>query len=576
LRCREVLTLRPKKKRGICRTPYLFAKEELSSARIQPVMGFGIAQGADSWGEYRMAMNRLFVTENSARDESSVELWWQSWWFWALLALVSTVPFLLSPLPPLSDLFSHMGRYHVMLDQGKSPLLARYYEFHWGLLPNLGQDLLMVPFGRVFGAERGALILSALIPPAMVLGFRALSKAAHGSVQPMALLALPFSYSFTFLYGFMNYHTGLIVLLWTMVAWYRSAGWSPALRYGVLVLLAAIAWVCHLSAWALIVVAVAAFEFSAAFELYGWQLMRTLPRAALRTLPLLLPALLTLAKPHFEAAAVAAAGSGGSMWNLGAFKLKFFWILFPLRDELAPLDLASLAVIGLIPVLLLFLGKLRLDRGLILFAAGVFALFWILPTALMNGFYADLRLLPVAWFAALLACRSPAEGRDRGWIAIFATALFLVRIGFTTHGWIDRGNELTKELHAIDQMPQGARIEVIAPLRMCKSWANEGYSHLPSLAIIRRNAFANSEWDIPGQQLMQPIAARGTLYNTATSLALPGSGCSGKTVEEMLAGLPRDRFDYVWMFKIKAPASSSAWLTPVFQGPRGTLYAIRH
>jgi hypothetical protein len=524
-----------------------------------------------------MAKNRLFVTDHSARAEQGVILWWQSWWFWALLALVSTVPFLLSPLPPLSDLFSHMGRYHVMLDHGRSPWLQRYYAFHWGILPNLGQDLLMVPFGRLFGAERGALILSAMIPPAMVLGFRALSKAAHGSVQPVALLALPFSYSFTFLYGFMNYHTGLVVLLWTMVFWYRTTGWSIAARYGVLVLLAAIAWICHLSAWALVVVAVAAFEFSASFELHGWRLARTLPRAALRTIPLLLPALLSLAKPHVEAVA-AAAGSGGSIWQLGGFKLKLFWLAFPLRDEWAPLDLGSLALIALIPLGLLLLGKLRLERGLILFAAGVFALFWIIPTALMNGFYADLRLLPVAWFAALLACRSTGggEGEARRWVALFATALFVVRIAFTTHGWIDRGHELNQELHALDRMPQGARIAVIAPLRTCKSWANEGYSHLPSLAIVRRDAFANSEWDIPGQQLMQPLAARGTGYNMATSLALPGSDCSGKTVDALLTGLPRDRFDYVWMFKAQASPETGAWLKPVFRGPRGVLYAVAH
>ncbi|HXD02474.1 MAG TPA: hypothetical protein VN627_04120, partial [Novosphingobium sp.] len=90
------------------------------------------------------------------------------------------LPFMCTPLPPLGDLYSHIGRYHVMLTHGESPYLDRYYEFHWALIPNMGQDLLMVPVGRLLGAERGGILLSALILPATILGIRAVSIAAHG------------------------------------------------------------------------------------------------------------------------------------------------------------------------------------------------------------------------------------------------------------------------------------------------------------------------------------------------------------------------------------------------------------
>jgi hypothetical protein len=513
-----------------------------------------------------MASNRLFFVDHPARVEAADASWWRAAWFWWLLALISTIPFLLTPLPPLGDLFSHMGRYHVMLNYEKSAWLQRYYTFHWGVVPNLGQDLLMAPIGRIFGVERGAILLSALIPPAMILGFKALSEAAHGRVEATALLALPFSYSFTYLYGFMNYHTGVVVLIWTLLFWLRSSQWPAAIRYAALAALSAAAWLCHLSAWALVVIGVGALEVAAAYDRRGWRLLSEWPSLLLRMVPVLAPAALAVLEPHVAATPLKLDYTG--------YHLKLYWLAFPLRDQWAPLDVASLAASALVPAALAFKGRLKLHLGLWLFAAATFALFWIVPTALMNGFYADLRLLPVAWFAVLLACRTSASGKLQTRLALFALALFAVRLGFTSYGWYERGRQLNTELEAIHLMPQGARIDVIAPLRTCKSWANDSLTHLASLAIVRRDAFANSEWDIPGQQLMQPIYLRGTPYNTATTLRLPGSTCAGKSASEALAGLPRNRFDYVWMFRAQAPAETRAWLKPVFRGPQGVLYAV--
>jgi hypothetical protein len=84
----------------------------------------------------------------------------------------------------------------------------------------------------------------------------------------------------------------------------------------------------------------------------------------------------------------------------------------------------------------------------------------------------------------------------------------------------------------------------------------------------------NTEWDIPGQQLMRPIYARDLDFDAWASVAPRGANCSGRDAAEALAGLPRDRFDYVWIFTVP-PACGRGWLEPVFKGPRGTLYAVR-
>ena len=63
------------------------------------------------------------------------------------------IPLIYPPIPPLVDLFGHMGRYRVELDLAHSPYLQRYYDYHWAAIGNLGVDLLIIPLGRLIGLE---------------------------------------------------------------------------------------------------------------------------------------------------------------------------------------------------------------------------------------------------------------------------------------------------------------------------------------------------------------------------------------------------------------------------------------
>ncbi len=52
--------------------------------------------------------------------------WWTSSWYIVLVALLSVVPLIHPPVPPLVDLMGHMGRYRVELADPASPLLTEY------------------------------------------------------------------------------------------------------------------------------------------------------------------------------------------------------------------------------------------------------------------------------------------------------------------------------------------------------------------------------------------------------------------------------------------------------------------
>jgi hypothetical protein len=94
---------------------------------------------------------------------------------------------------------------------------------------------------------------------------------------------------------------------------------------------------------------------------------------------------------------------------------------------------------------------------------------------------------------------------------------------------------------------------------------------------VRRHAFVNTQWDIPGQHLMRPVYNEGQGFNDSRSVELfnPAFGCPGFRVRTFLRYLPREQFDYVWIWEAEAPPAAFSWLTPVYTGPTARLYSIR-
>lgn len=513
------------------------------------------------------AQRRLVWPDESA--DPSPPRWYESIWLWLAMALLSVLPFIVSSHPPIVDLNNHMGRYHVMLERAHSPFLQRYYSFSWDLIPNLGQDLLMVPIGTLFGVERGAMILTAAIPAAMILGFRSLSLAVHGRVQPVALLALPYAMGFIFLYGFVNYYTGLVLVVWAAVFWYRARSWRAAPRIVVLTILSMIAWLCHFSAWAALLTVIGSLELAASIRSLGWRPGHIVATVMTTMGPMLLPIVITLSRMS---------ELGLDHEPMGKFIWKVNSMASPLRDQSKIFDVASVAFIAAVPTVLLLRGKLRFDAGLGLATLVMFGLYLTIPFELMRSLYADIRLLPVVWFCGLIACRMEAPPRWSNAVALLAVMLFTGRMAVTTQGWIARGASLEAELGALRYVPQGARIAELSPMRQCGTWPSLGLHHLSSMAIVRRDAFTSTQWATPGAQPMQPIYLAGSAYNSVETLKGDDGkvGCSGRSLDDWLGKLPRESFDFVWLFTVEAPPSTRSWLTPVFKGPQGTLYAVRH
>jgi hypothetical protein len=142
---------------------------------------------------------------------------------------------------------------------------------------------------------------------------------------------------------------------------------------------------------------------------------------------------------------------------------------------------------------------------------------------------------------------------------------------------------LERELVALEQVPVGSRIAAFSiPSNTSYYLALDaldeyfvplhGRDHLANFAIVRREAFTNTQWDIPTGQLMRPIYLAGSSYNDWMSVRVRSNRTINvPALDERVDALPRDRFDFVWSFE--GPVNRP-WLRLVYTGPRGRLYRI--
>ena len=326
---------------------------------------------------------------------SAVEGWvgvvqggWRGRWEAACLAaifLTALVPLLVTPIIPTIDLYNHVARYFVMSHLGSDPFLARNYQNHWGLLPNIGLDVIAVVLARFAPPVLLAKAIVALIFGVQFFGAVALTRALRsGGAAFCALLTAPLLYNFVLTWGFANFLLGLGLVLWALAWWIRSRGRSA----GPLIFLV------HGFAFALYGSLIAALELHAFLE--GGE--RTARRAWRLAAPVLLqavaPAVLFMLSRTVQApggvtnaatAVARLAGSGGlagRLTDLAAYRLLTF-----VRVERGPgvlFDCVTFVIQGLLLAYGLRRGALRFSPLMAapLAAGGVLAL--ITPPALFG------------------------------------------------------------------------------------------------------------------------------------------------------------------------------------------------
>ncbi|QLC25525.1 hypothetical protein HFP57_11180 [Parasphingopyxis algicola] len=499
--------------------------------------------------------------------------WWQSSWVLAVLCLSTALPVAVTSFPPLIDLYGHAGRYHIQAEIADNPFIQRNWAFHWALVANLGVDLLTIPLSRIMGMERAIWLIVLCIPPLMASGFLHLAKRVHGQVPATALAALPFALAYPFQFGFVNFWLGTALGFHFCALWltWRERGVSLP-RMALFFLPASLlTWIVHVYAWGILGILCGGAEIGRAWQAGHRNLRPLLVEPALRTLPLAAPLPLML------------------IWRSeGADALTAGWFHFPskiatflqsLRDQSMVLDIFSICLVMLLIYAALRKRGLSVSPTLGIPALAFFALGTLFPFRLFGSAFADSRLWPVALAVAILAIRVDAEtGRMARNMALAACALILVRIAASTAGFFTYDRDLQQHLAALEQVERGARIVVLVPLNHDRPWRRERLEYAASLAIVRRDAFTNTEWDVPGAQLLRPLGGLGTPFNASPSHVIAAAGPDaeiGREIRRRIDRIPRDRFDYVWVIDFDPETLAMPTdLRPLYSDDRTILYRI--
>jgi hypothetical protein len=204
----------------------------------------------------------------------------------------------------------------------------------------------------------------------------------------------------------------------------------------------------------------------------------------------------------------------------------------------------------------------------------------VFPRYIVDSAYADARLLPYLFAIALLAItfHKPRDERLAHLLAVIALAFFTVRLAGTTVSFALAADDQRAKLAAIDTVPRGARVASFFGLPNAEPWALHRDSHLGALVIVRREGFSNDQW-ITGafNPLELKYHAAGAFAANPSQVVRPnGEGdFIYRTIDQALAEVPRDKFDYVWLIDVPPfDRRLLVGLQPVWHGPGSTLYRI--
>lgn len=500
--------------------------------------------------------------------------WWEHRAFLALVILLSGVPLWLPEIPPLTDVPGHMGRYAVQLGAGTDSPLAQWYDFDWHWIGNLGVDLLVQILGPWLGVEAATKAIVIAIPMLTATGFLAVAKEVHGRIPPTAFLALPLAYNYAFNWGFVNFALSMALAFLAFALWIRT-GRRQALRArGVaFVLLSLVLWTAHIFGWALLCVLAFSAELVRQWDA-GRRWLALPVSASINCLPLL-PPLAPMALTFGQG------GAGGQPFGHTWFNwtLKERWLTSILRDRWEWLDKASVAVLGLVLIAAILGWFMRRQRpaGLPLIIAALImaVLFVVMPFALLGSAYADMRLAPFVFATALLAIGTPS--RMSSVIAVCALAFFGMRTTANAISLHAYDASYRAELAALRNIPKGSRVLGLVGKPCGTTWAVHRLDHLPSMAIVRRQAFINDQWQASGAQLLTVTYKAAGNFASDPSQFVIEARCERRermAFSRAMASFPRAAFDYVWIVQQPQEAADYRGLRRVWRKGNSALYRV--
>ncbi len=506
----------------------------------------------------------------------------RSWLLTALaLAIALAVPFFVVDVPPVLDYPNHLARYFV-LAHPDDPILSQMYAPHWGILPNLGMDVIGASLLRVTSVHVGGRLILALSLFAPVIGVVAYSRVAFGRFSYRPLASGLAAYNGVFFLGLMNFQLSVGLALAGAAAWMalrRRASWPASLAVGAGA--ATIIFFCHIFGVMLFALLIGTAEIA---RLLDMEMGRPTLGEVART-----GVLVALALSPAVALYVASPLSGGGA-ALGAWRgLPKLWaLLTPFMTTSA--RLTSLTSVVVISFLILVRRNAIFAPGIPLALVGLALVFVATPFRIGGGTFVDARLALMMGFLLFAGLQPRISPRYGAPVGLTFAALIGLRVSYIAMTWIDHRVDLADLRSAIAEVRPGARVlvarghpghltDVEQPVRALPGvYRLDG--HLAALLVVERRAFWPLMFADPAQQ---PLEVRPPYDEIAQPLAEPVdwpelSRDAGSPQALGGARYLRDwraHFDDVLLIDPPTPMLSPRGLLPAYAGGYAVLYRIQ-
>lgn len=491
----------------------------------------------------------------------------------AVLAAISLVPVLMTPIPVMVDYPNHLARMYILSRDG-TPDANPHYQVVWAFYPNLGMDLLVPQLARLTSVESATRLFLLLSQVLIVGGALLLERVRKGRVEFAGFAALAFLYCLPFSWGFVNFEFGLGLALTGIAVYLRLAESAWPLRFVANLIFVVALYLAHFFSLGIYGAALGLFELS---RIQQRQIASSV--AAARLGALALPAIVLLGIMHVTAGSI---GSEGTNWFLG------FKPVWPLRI-MNGYNLTTAAATGLaLMIALLFAarrGALRLDPAGIWLASGFALLYLGIPSKLLGTSFADLRVIPAA--ALILPAFCSLSLPTRRWrMAALAgiSSIILVNVAVVLAVWLPYRADYSAIIASFQKINRGARILVGSvhdngdpPFADLTSYP---MYYAPTLAVHYANAFVPNLFTETGKQ---PVRPREALRNLAIPyggpvpaelLAAIATGRSPADVPPFVRTWYRD-FDYLYVLGSPAANPLPELLEELATSERFVLYRIR-
>ena len=445
-------------------------------------------------------------------------------WLAALMVFAMALPTLFNDMPLILDYPNHLVRFWLLAGGAGHPPLSTAFAADWGhSATNIATDVFATFGDLVLPAEitgRLVLTLAAILP---VAGMALLSRRLFGQWSYWQIWIGLVAWPLVLLTGFMSLELAFgvaLIAIWLDLILPRARPILAAVRQVVLCLV-----IILFHPFGLLFYLVVTAGFSIGSEGFAIREPAAWFEALKRVLRAWLPPVAALLLTALRMLIGRSDDDGGGglpmpVWDEAPWRNLpdhlFHAVAGALRSYNLGIDLMFVALLWLPVIIALWRKTLKVHVGLVVAATLLFIVSVVAPQGIGSTSMVDVRLWTMTLLLAPLAVLPTMPLGRRAVTAMCTLALLVVgaRSLWLTTVWHQRQSDMQSLYRALDHLPKGARLLPAMvetddgdsePIGRFLGDLTPTYIHLPTLAVLRRQAYVPTVFAQAGKQPLRVL-----------------------------------------------------------------------